>query len=141
VGRQRWVSVDALRLDSELLTSRTRPRRQIRKPLRNHCSRWILVPLGSLNGASKSAEVWTSEKEVSIASEFRTKSAQSEGLETNGRRERILGFERCVAVRRFRREGLCLLGFPRAREPAENVGRGQTGGGKELGSNSPRSRS
>ena len=41
-------------------------------------------------------------------------SAQSGGLETNGRRERILGLGRCVAVRRFVREArgyglLCTL--------------------------------
>ena len=37
----------------------------------------------------------------SVAYEFRTKSAQSGGLETNGPRERISGFGGCLAVRRF----------------------------------------
>lgn len=41
---------------------------------------------------------------TSIAYEFRTKSAQSGGLETNGPRERISGLDGPVAVRRFARE-------------------------------------
>jgi hypothetical protein len=44
---------------------------------------------------------------ISIAYEFCTKSAKSGALEKNGRRERILGLGRCVAVRRFAREGPC----------------------------------
>ena len=39
--------------------------------------------------------------------ENRTKSAQSKGLETNGRRERIFGLTRRAAVRRFAREARC----------------------------------
>ena len=64
----------------------------------------------------------------SVAYEFRTKSAQSGGLETNGRRERISGLGRCVAVRRFSREARGYWRFQRAQNPAENVGRERTGG-------------
>ena len=60
----------------------------------------------------QSAEVAVPKSDsISIAYEFRTKSAKSGGLETNGRRERISGLSRGVAVRRFSREGPWLLGF------------------------------
>ena len=60
----------------------------------------------------QSAEVAVPKSEsISTAYEFRTKSAKSGGLETNGRRERILGLSRCLAVRRFSHEGPPLLGF------------------------------
>ena len=47
----------------------------------------------------------------SITYGFRTKSAQSGGLEKIGPRDEILGLRRSVAVRRFAREGPCLLGI------------------------------
>ena len=54
---------------------------------------------------SKSAEPPFAKNDlVSIACESRTKSPQSGGLETNGRRERISGRGRLVAVRRFVRD-------------------------------------
>ena len=53
----------------------------------------------------QSAEVTVTKSDSkSVAYEFRTKAAQSGGLETNGRRERISGLSRPVAVRRFVRE-------------------------------------
>jgi hypothetical protein len=53
---------------------------------------------------AKSAEVWlTKNNSKSITYEFRTKSAQSRGLEKNGHRERIWILRRCAAVRRFSR--------------------------------------
>ena len=53
----------------------------------------------------ESAEVWlTKSDSKSVAYEFRTKSAQSGGLETNGRGETISVLRDRVAVRRFVRE-------------------------------------
>jgi len=82
--------------------------RETQKPTCNQRWRWIPVAPGAPSDLAKSAEVWhTKTDSISIAYEFRTKSAQSGGLEKNGRRERILGLGRCVAVRRFVREGPC----------------------------------
>ena len=77
----------------------------------------------------ESAEVCiTKSDSKSVAYEFRTKSAQSGGLETNGRRERISGLGRCVAVRRFVREARGYWASMRAQQSAEHVGLGRTGG-------------
>lgn len=57
---------------------------------------------------------------------------KSGGLETNGRRERILGHGRRVAVRGFLREARGYWASMRARKPAENVGRLRTGGAREI---------
>jgi hypothetical protein len=79
----------------------------------------------------QSAEVATTKSDSkSVAYEFRTKSAKSGALETNRRRERILGLSGVIAVRRFSREARGYWASMRAREPAENVGRGSTGGGR-----------
>ena len=60
----------------------------------------------------QSAEVAIGKRDSkSVGYENRTKSVESGGSETNGRRERISGLGRCVAVRRFAREGPCLLGI------------------------------
>jgi hypothetical protein len=48
---------------------------------------------------------------ISITYEFRTKSAQSGGLENNGQRAGILGLGNSIAVRRFAREAPYLLGI------------------------------
>ena len=77
----------------------------------------------------QSAEVGVAKSDSkSDAYEFRTKSAQSGGLETNGPRETISGLGRRVAVRRFARESRGYWASMRAQKPAENVGRGRTGG-------------
>jgi hypothetical protein len=52
----------------------------------------------------------TKNDSISTAYEFRTKSAQSGGLEKNGWREGIAGTSRSVAVWRFAREDPYLLG-------------------------------
>jgi hypothetical protein len=54
-------------------------------------------------------------------------------MKTNGPRERIRRLNRLTAVRRFAREGPCLLGISARHKPAENFGRGRTGGGKRAG--------
>jgi hypothetical protein len=60
----------------------------------------------------QSAEVCVTKSDSKlVAYEFRTKSAQSGGLETNGRRERNSGLKRCVTVRRFAREARGYWGF------------------------------
>jgi hypothetical protein len=46
-----------------------------------------------------------------VAYEFRTKSAESSGLEKDGQREPTLGFRLTVAILRFGRECPPLLGF------------------------------
>ena len=64
----------------------------------------------------QSAEVAvTKSGSKSSAYEFRTKSAQSGGLETNGPRERISGLRRQIAVRRFAREALGYWRFQRGK--------------------------
>jgi hypothetical protein len=61
---------------------------------------------------------------ISTAYEFRTKSAQSRGLEKDGRRERIFCLSRGIAVQRFAREGPCLLGiFARVQASRECLAR------------------
>ena len=82
-----------------------------------------LLPLSAI--FLQSAEVASRRKSATY--EFR-KSAQSGGSETNGQRERISGFGRCVAVRRFTRRARGYWRFLWARKPPENVGRGRTGG-------------
>ncbi len=79
----------------------------------------------------QSAEVAVAESDSkSEAYEFRTKSAQSGGLETNGRRERILGLSQRPAVQRFVREARGYWASMRAPEPPENVALGRAGGGR-----------
>src|SRR5438093_13048511 len=81
--------------------------------------------------SAQSAEVCVTKSDSkSVTYEFRTKTAQSGGLETNGRRERISALGRCVAVRRFAREARGYWASVRARKLAENVGRVRTGGGR-----------
>src|SRR4029078_8060560 len=58
----------------------------------------------------------------------RSKSAQSGGLETNGRGETISSLSRYVAVGRVVREARSYWASMRAHKAAENVGRGRTGG-------------
>jgi hypothetical protein len=95
--------------------------------LRSGCSRSPAISL-------QSAEVTVAESDSkSGAYEFRTKSAQSGGLETNGGRERISDLSRHAAVRRFSREACGYWASMRARKPAENVGRGKTGGARAPG--------
>src|SRR5205807_2100546 len=65
---------------------------------------------------------------ISMTYEFRTKSAQSGGLENNGCTERISGLGGSVAVRRFVCEARGYWASMGAHKPAENVGHGQTGG-------------
>ena len=90
------------------------------------CSRYPAIFL-------QSAEVGVSKNDSkSVAYEFRTKSAQSGGLETNGRRERISGLSRRGAVRRFSREARGYWRFYARQNPAEKVGRGRTGGGSGI---------
>jgi hypothetical protein len=81
----------------------------------------ISVASGAPSELSKSAEVrLTKSDSISIAYEFRTKCAQSGGLEKSGRRERILRLCRGVAVRRFVCEGPFLLGiFARSQASGE----------------------
>jgi hypothetical protein len=90
--------------NSPLRTVRNKNRCAIIPPaLVLRCSRYPAISL-------QSAEVDVAKSDSkSVAYEFRTKSAQSGGLENNGRREGILGLGRCVAVRSFGREGPCLL--------------------------------
>ena len=57
----------------------------------------------------------------SVAYEFRTKSAQSGGLETNGPRERISGLGRRFAVWRFTREARGYWRFQRAKIPRRKL--------------------
>jgi hypothetical protein len=64
--------------------------------------------------------------------QFRTKSAQSGGLETNGRRERISDLGRCIAMRRLVGEARVYWASMRARKPAENVGRRTSGGASGI---------
>ena len=64
----------------------------------------------------------------SVVYEFRTKSAQSGALETNGRRDGILGLSRHAVVRRFACKARGYWASMHAGKPAENVGRGRTGG-------------
>jgi hypothetical protein len=79
--------------------------------------------------SSKSAEVVRIEYLIKTVSyKFCTKSAQSGGLEKNGRRERILGLRCFVAVLRFMCEVPCLLEILRAYKATENFGRGRVGG-------------
>jgi hypothetical protein len=88
------------------------------------------------SGCSRCSKIFFESEEDSVtesdsksgAYEFHTKAAQSGGLETNGGRERILDFSRCAAVWRFSREARDYWASIRARNPAENVGRGRTGG-------------
>jgi hypothetical protein len=61
---------------------------------------------------------------ISMFYEFRSKSAQSRGLEKNGRRERISGLGRRVPVQRFARGARDYWAFIALGGPAENVGRG-----------------
>ena len=110
------------------------PTWRLKNILQNQRSRWISVALGAASHLSKSAEVRiTKNDSISTAYEFCTKSVQSGGLEKNGWREGISGLGRCVAVRRFAREARGYWAFMRARRPAENVGRGRTGGGSATG--------
>jgi hypothetical protein len=61
---------------------------------------------------ANSAEVRRAKSDsISMAYEFRTKSAQSGALENIGRREGVLGLSSSIAVRRFAREAPCLLGI------------------------------
>jgi hypothetical protein len=88
------------------------------------CSRYPAISL-------QSAEVAAPKNDSkSVAYEFRTKSAKSGALETNGPRERISGHRRGVAVRRFSREARGYWAFAHARKPAENVLCGRAGGGR-----------
>jgi hypothetical protein len=99
------------------------------KTPRDQRSRWISVARGAPSELSKSAEVrLTKNDSISITYEFRTKSAQSGGLEKNGRRDGILGLSRHVAVRRFVHEARGYWASMRVRKSAENVGRGRAGG-------------
>jgi hypothetical protein len=66
----------------------------------------------------------------SAAYEFRTKSAQSGGLETKGRRERNSGLSRPIAVRRFVREtrgywASCALESPQRMFSANGLAEGE----------------
>ena len=64
----------------------------------------------------RSAEVGATKSDSkSVAYENRTESAKCGALETNGSRERISGFRRCVAVRRFAREARGYWASMRAR--------------------------
>src|SRR5208282_2291826 len=63
---------------------------------------------------SAEVTVWKGHSK-SIAYEFRTRSVQSGGLETNRPRERISGLGGCAAVRRFSREPRGYWTFMRAR--------------------------
>jgi hypothetical protein len=71
-----------------------------------------------------------------MAYEFRTKSAQSGGLENNGQREGILGLSKSIAVRRFAHEApvfvgdFCGLASQRRMLNADGLAEGE-----ELGSN------
>jgi hypothetical protein len=76
---------------------------------------------------SAEVAVWKSDSK-SVAYEFRTKSAQSGGLETNGRRDGILKSRPAHRSGEVRARSPWLLGLMRARKPAENVGRARTGG-------------
>ena len=68
----------------------------------------------------------------SVAYENRTKSAQSGGLETNGPRERISGLDGPRSAEVYARSPR-LLAISARQNPAENVGRGRTGGGRGTG--------
>jgi hypothetical protein len=91
-------------------------------------------------GFSRSPSVLAKSAQVSrirvrgktIVYENRTKSAQSGGLETNGPSERISDLSRRGVVRRFSGEARGYWASIRSRKPAENVGRGRTGGGSGI---------
>jgi hypothetical protein len=68
----------------------------------------------------------------SVASEIRTKPAQSGGLETNGPREGIFGIGRCGIVWRFACEVRGYWASMRTRKPAETIGLRQGGGGSGI---------
>ena len=90
------------------------------------CSRYPVISL-------QSAELTAAKSDSkSVAYEFRTKSAQSGGLETNGRGETISGLRDRVAVRRFVREAHGYWALCASRKPAENIWRGSTGGRDEI---------
>jgi hypothetical protein len=92
--------------------------RETKKPPRDQRSRWFPVTPGAPSDLSKSAEVRLAESDgIAVAYEIRTESAKSRALEKNGRRERISGLDRCVAVERFTRESPCLLGILALSQP------------------------
>ena len=71
----------------------------------------------------------------SVAYEFRTKSAQSGGLETNGPRERISGFGGCLTVRRSLGKARGYWTSLRARKSQRMLDAEGLAEGEELGSN------
>jgi hypothetical protein len=88
------------------------PYRKTGKPLRAQSRCWIPVAVGRPSDLSKSAEVRLSKSAfVPATYKIRTKSAESRGLEKDGRRKRIYGIGRSAAVQRFAREGPCFLGI------------------------------
>jgi hypothetical protein len=94
-----------------------------------HRSRYSAVSL-------QSAEVVIPKSDSkSVAYEFRTKSAQSGGLETNGRRETDLGLGQRVAMRSFAREAGGYWRFQRAKTERRMLGAEGLAEGEELGSN------
>jgi hypothetical protein len=79
--------------------------RHIDKPLRDQSSCCIPVaPATSATFLQSMELAIANTKTKSVAYEIRTKSAQSEGSETNGPRERISGLSRCGAVRSLVRD-------------------------------------
>ena len=98
-----------------------------------------IFALGFPSVLAKSAEVSRIViRSKTIAYENRTKSAQSGGLETNGRRERILGLSQRPAVQRFVREARGYWASMRAQKSAETVARDRTGGGRDRQDSSRR---
>ena len=71
----------------------------------------------------------------SDAYENRTKSAQSEGFETNGRRERISGPKGLNAVRRFLREACGYWRFQHAKTRQRKLAAVRLAEGEELETN------
>jgi hypothetical protein len=67
------------------------------------------------------------------AYEIRTKSGESGGLETKGRRDRVTGLGRPIAVRRFVREARGYWASMRAQKAAENVRAEGAGGARGTG--------
>ena len=94
---------------NQLNTERLETAAQSTPALKPGCSRCPKISFESAEvGGAKSGS-------ISVAYEFRTKSAQSGGSETNGPRERNSGLGGCVAVRRFVREARGYWASMRAR--------------------------
>jgi hypothetical protein len=84
--------------------------------------------------ALQSAEVSITKRDsTSVAYENRTKSAKCGGLEKTGREREFRSPMGSTAVRRFVRDAPSYWAFYVRSKPAENVGRGRTGGGKGTG--------